>query len=82
MFPQFQERLTDLARVAEPEDWNYLNAPSEHDLPILYNYLHYTFERLEYESKVSIALDDEYACSRFVPSRGGGEFSSSRYWSN
>ncbi len=62
LFPQFQDRLAELAAIAEPEDWNYANTPSDHDLPVLYNYVHYTFERLEYEDKIVISSDADYAC--------------------
>jgi Domain of unknown function (DUF3825) len=62
VIPQVQDRLADLAEIAEPEEWNYANTPTDHELPILYNYLHYTFERLEYEDKVGISMDEEFAC--------------------
>lgn len=49
IIPDVQEQLHRLAALAEPEDWNYRHTPSDHELPILFNYLHYTFERIEEE---------------------------------
>jgi hypothetical protein len=42
--PHIGERLEDLTVLAEPEEWNYQHTESEHPQPILYNYLHYTYQ--------------------------------------
>lgn len=60
--PSMTERLPELAELAEPEDWNYRHTPSDHEFPILYNYLHHTFARLEEETKVAVSSDGEHAC--------------------
>jgi Domain of unknown function (DUF3825) len=45
--------LRNLADLALEENWEYDNSPdSSRPLPILYNYFHYTFERLQHERKV------------------------------
>jgi hypothetical protein len=56
------EKLAVLAELAEPEDWNYRHTSSEHGFPILYSYLHRTFERVEEEGKVAVSADGEHAC--------------------
>lgn len=62
IIPRMDERLADLATLAEPEDWNYRHVTDSHQHPILYNYLHYTFERLQEEGKVAVSPDEEHAC--------------------
>lgn len=42
---EWEKRLKVLAQIAEPERWNYLNVPSHRKLPILDNYVWYTFAR-------------------------------------
>jgi Domain of unknown function (DUF3825) len=44
IIPNMPEQLPRLAALAEPEDWNYCHTPSEHPYPILFNYLHHTFD--------------------------------------
>lgn len=60
--PKFNEKLEYLSKLAMPEAWNFKNSPSdpERPLPILYNYIHHTFIRLEEEEK--IAINGDYAC--------------------
>lgn len=59
-FPDFDSRLAELKELAMPENWEYRFSTIERKFPILYNYLHYTFERLQYEDK--IAIEGDYAC--------------------
>jgi cold shock CspA family protein len=47
------QKLEALARLAEPEKWDYQYIENSKPRPILYNYIHYTFARLEEESKIS-----------------------------
>lgn len=47
-------RLQNLADMAQPENWDYRYMPSNRPLPILFNYIHYTFARLKEENKVVI----------------------------
>lgn len=49
----FNRHLEKLANLA-PENWDYLYNPT-HSYPVLYNYIHYTFERLEQEGKIAEA---------------------------
>jgi hypothetical protein len=60
--PQYADRLTELAALAEQEDWSYQHSPAEGHLPVLHNYLRYTFARVAEEQKVAISSDDRYAC--------------------
>ena len=54
-------RLTDLAELAEPENWEYARTNSGHHLPVLRNYLKYTYARLAEENKIELAPNGEYA---------------------
>ncbi len=60
--PDFEQKLDDLAALAEPEDWTYKNTPSPYRHPILYYYVHYTFVRLQEEEKVAVSADNESSC--------------------
>ncbi len=60
--PNIETQLKDLAALAEPEEWSYKNAQDPNPLPVLYNYIHYTFARLEEEKKVAVTQDDKRAC--------------------
>jgi hypothetical protein len=60
--PVIHERTEELAGLAEPEEWNYRPTPQAIPRPILYNYLHYTFARLEEEEKIAITDDSQVAC--------------------
>ncbi len=44
--------LLTLAGLAQPEDWSYRNASSEHPLPILRNYIDYSFRRAYVQGRV------------------------------
>jgi len=54
--PHRNEKLDDLAAMAEQEDWGYREA-NEHHKPVLYNYLRYTYRRLAEEQKIVVADD-------------------------
>ncbi len=60
--PNINEKLAELATLAEPEDWEYKRTPSQNPLPILFNYIHYTFNRLEEEGKIAVSADNRSAC--------------------
>jgi hypothetical protein len=55
VLPYFEERLADLAELAQKENWNYKNNPSARPHAILDSYLHYTFKRLKEENKIAYA---------------------------
>lgn len=56
----WESRLEDLAEMAEPERWTYLEAPARTSLPVLDSYLRYTFLRLTDQGR--IAETDDLAC--------------------
>src|SRR5689334_19632097 len=58
--PSMDDRLDELAGLAEPEIWDYQRTPTNHRKPILYNYLRYTYSRLAEEGKVSVSEDGQY----------------------
>ncbi len=60
--PAMDDQLRNLAGMAESEDWEYHNTSSEHVLPILYNYLRYSYRRLAEENKIVLSSDGQLAC--------------------
>ena len=60
--PNMDDSLQDLAEQAEPEDWAYQNTPSDHSLPVLYNYIRYTYKKIAEEGKIVLAGDGQYSC--------------------
>ena len=60
--PDTDARLADLAAEAEPEDWEYHNTPSDHNHPILFNYVRYTYRRIAEENKIALSDDGQFAC--------------------
>ena len=59
-FPDFKQALTELSNIVmdKPEDWDYKGNPTG-GFPILYNYIHHTFAKLECEQK--ILVENDYA---------------------
>lgn len=60
--PKFDENIQQLSELAEPEDWNYKNTQSQHDHPVLRNYVTYTYRRVAEEKKIAVTTDEEYCC--------------------
>ncbi len=58
-FPNFPEKLDQLAALAEPEEWDYKNTQTSLHKPILENYLKYTYRRLKDEEKIVIKDDGQ-----------------------
>lgn len=56
----WDDRIAQLAGMAEPERWTYVTVPDESPLPVLDSYLRYTFLRLHEEGKVTET--DALAC--------------------
>ena len=57
-FPgELDDAFNKLADVAEPEDWDYHFTETEHNKPILFNYLKYTYQRLAQEKKIALSDD-------------------------
>ena len=51
------ERLQELSQLVEVEDWEYHSAETDHRLPVLFNYLRYTYRRLAEERKIGLSAD-------------------------
>ena len=62
LIPNFEEKIDELAAMAEPEDWDYHNTPSDTRNPVLQNYIRYTYKRLAEERKIEVTDDDGWAC--------------------
>ncbi len=62
LIPHFDDKIEELAKMAENEDWNYHNTPSDTPNPILHNYIKYTYKRLAEECKIEVTDDDKWAC--------------------
>lgn len=62
LIPRIDEKIAELAAMAEPEDWAYTNTPSDRDNPVLYNYLRYTYKRLAEEKKIAVSQDEKWCC--------------------
>lgn len=50
-FPGMEDRLDELAELAEPEEWEYKNTESDRSKPILFSYIQHTYIRLGEENK-------------------------------
>jgi hypothetical protein len=62
MIPDMDQVTEELAELAEDEEWDYHNTESDQDRPILHNYIHYTFKRIDEEEKVEYSEDNEHSC--------------------
>jgi hypothetical protein len=60
--PAMDEQWESLAQLAEADDWDYHNTPSDHTLPILFNYIRYSYRRLAEENKMALSTDRQFAC--------------------
>ncbi|WP_207264428.1 DUF3825 domain-containing protein [Desulfovibrio sp. Huiquan2017] len=56
-FPRFDENIDQLSELAETEDWGYQNTESDYALPVLRNYVRFTYARLAEEGKIEITDD-------------------------
>lgn len=59
--PDVEQQLADLAKLAEGEDWEYHHAPSVRPLPILFNYIRYTYRRIAEENKIGLYEDGGFS---------------------
>lgn len=71
--PNWDRRLAELAKMS-PEPWDYLNSdPDNRFLPVLSNYIYYTFARLRKEERIHkekrIAIEETTLVRRDVPSK-------------
>lgn len=62
LIPRIDDVLKDLAALVEQEDWGYQRTLSPRPLPILLNYIRYTYNRLAEEQKISVSDDEKSAC--------------------
>lgn len=60
--PRFGENIETLAGIAEVEDWDYKNSPSNHYHPVLRNYLTYTYQRVAGKRRIVVTADSEGLC--------------------
>lgn len=60
--PAIDDQLAKLSELAEDEDWNYHHSTSEHSLPVLYNYIRFTYRRIAEESKIALSENGQFAC--------------------
>lgn len=60
MCSQWDNRLQQLADLAETERWRYRKLPSQRDLPVLHDYVRFTFQRCFEQNRVTKA--DDVAC--------------------
>lgn len=62
LMPKFDENIEYLAKMAEPEDWDYHNTLNSESKPILRNYIKFTYKRIAEEKKVAVTKDEQFAC--------------------
>lgn len=60
--PDINASLQDLAKDAEDEDWTYQNLSSDRTLPVLYNYIRYTYQKVAKEGKIALSENGQYSC--------------------
>lgn len=60
--PKFDENLEYLVNISEAEEWDYKNTTTNIKHPILRNYIFYIYQRIAEEKKISVTLDEQYAC--------------------
>jgi len=63
--PNLEPQLTDLAALAQKENWDYRLTKSPRPFPVLRSFIFYTFARLEAEGKIAEApgtKDERVAC--------------------
>lgn len=58
----FPSVIDSLAQLAENEDWDYHNTPSQYKNPILHNYINNTYKRLAIEKKFAYSADKKSCC--------------------
>ena len=49
-----------MAAIAETEEWDYHRTQTDHNKPILFNYLRYTYQRLAEEEKIVVSDDGQF----------------------
>lgn len=59
---EFENRIAELALLAEPEDWGYHAVPSEKEHPVLSSFIRYTYKRLVEQGLIYTSNDAQKAC--------------------
>lgn len=57
-----EAKIDELSKLAQSENWEYRHTEFDHPMPILYNYLHYTFSRIQEEGKIAYSTNNQKAC--------------------
>lgn len=57
--PVMDDKLDELAELAEYESWDYQNTPSTRNKPVLFNYIQYTYSKLVDENKIVLSDDGQ-----------------------
>lgn len=57
--PAMDDKLDELAELAENESWDYQNSTSTHHKPVLFNYIQYTYSKLVDENKIVLSDDGQ-----------------------
>ena len=57
--PVMDDKLDELAELAECESWDYQNTPSTRNKPVLFNYIQYTYSKLVDENKIVLSDDGQ-----------------------
>ena len=65
LIPRFDEKIRELASMAENEDWEYHHAPTTIEKPVLVNYIRYTYKRIAEERKIAVTTDEKWG-SQFI----------------
>lgn len=60
--PDMDASLQNLAKDAEAEDWAYQNTSADRPLPVLYNYIRYTYRKVAEEGKICLSENGQYSC--------------------
>lgn len=58
--PDMNTKMDELKELAEQENWDYVNTQDDHHLPILYNYIQYTYKRLSEEGKLLVSENGQF----------------------
>jgi hypothetical protein len=56
------DRLAQLAALAESEHWTYQHLASEYPYPVLFNYVRYSYRRVAEENKIALSDDGQFSC--------------------
>ena len=58
----WNDRISDLVTLAEPERWEFISMPAECDYPVLDSYIKFTFRRIYDQNLIVESYSGQYAC--------------------